>query len=124
MLTMLPGSQMSLLSFKSLFKSKDLKKIALDYKLLGEAAIQVSYLQKKVVKVSHFNRETLRAEKCDDKGAINAYYYHPKWKDYKDGDKLTRIPAFGSGAKKMRFTSLEGTFHQCTTIQCQTTLVL
>lgn len=85
--------------FKSLFKAKDLKKIALDYKLLGEAAIQVSYLQNKVVKVSHFNRETLRAEKCDDKGAINAYYYHPKWKDYKDGDKLTRIPVFGSGAK-------------------------
>ena len=85
--------------FRSLFKSKDLKKIALDYKLLGEAAIQVSYLQKKVVKVSHFNRETLRAEKCDDKGAINAYYYHPKWKDYKDGDNLTRIPVFGSGAK-------------------------
>lgn len=85
--------------FRSLFKSKDLKKIALDYKLLGEAAIQVSYLQKKVVKVSHFNRETLRAEKCDDKGAINAYYYHPKWKEYKDGDKLTRIPVFGSGAK-------------------------
>jgi hypothetical protein len=85
--------------FRSLFKAKDLKKIALDYKLLGEAAIQVSYLQKKVVKVSHFNRETLRAEKCDDKGAINAYYYHPKWKDYKDGDNLTRIPVFGSGAK-------------------------
>lgn len=85
--------------FRSLFKAKDLKKIALDYKLLGEAAIQVSYLQKKVVKVSHFNRETLRAEKCDDKGAINAYFYHPKWKDYKDGDKLTRIPVFGSGAK-------------------------
>lgn len=85
--------------FRSLFKSKDLKKIALDYKLLGEAAIQVSYLQKKVVKVSHFNRETLRAEKCDDKGAINAYYYHPKWKDYKEGDNLTRIPVFGSGAK-------------------------
>ena len=42
--------------FRSLFKAKDLKKIALDYKLLGEAAIQVSYLQKKVVKVSHFNR--------------------------------------------------------------------
>lgn len=85
--------------FRSLFKAKDLKKIALDYKLLGEAAIQVSYLQKKVVKVSHFNRETLRAEKCDDKGAINAYFYHPKWKDYKDGDKLTRIPVFGSGSK-------------------------
>lgn len=86
-------------NFKSLIKQKDLKKIALDYKLLGEASIQVSYLQKKVVKVSHFNRETLRAEKCDDKGSINAYYYHPKWSEYQDGDKLTRIPVFGSGSK-------------------------
>ena len=86
-------------NFKSLVKQKDLKKIALDYKLLGEASIQVSYLQKKVVKVSHFNRETLRAEKCDDKGSINAYYYHPKWSEYQEGDKLTRIPVFGSGSK-------------------------
>lgn len=85
-------------AFKSLFKDKDLKRICLDYKLLGEASFQVSYLGKKVVKVSHFNRETLRAEKCDDKGVINAYYYHPKWSDYQEGDKLTRIPVFGSGA--------------------------
>lgn len=85
-------------AFKGLFKDKDLKRICLDYKLLGEASFQVSYLGKKVVKVSHFNRETLRAEKCDDKGVINAYYYHPKWVDYQEGDKLTRIPVFGSGA--------------------------
>ena len=85
-------------AFKGLFKSKDLKRICLDYKLLGEAAIQVSYSGKKVVKVSHFNRETLRAEKCDDKGHINAYYYCPKWSEHKEGDKITRIPVFGSGA--------------------------
>ena len=85
-------------AFKSLIKEADLKKIALDYKLLGEASIQVSYLQKKVVQVSHFNRETLRAEKCDDKGKINAYFYHPKWAEYQEGDNLTRIPVFGSGA--------------------------
>ena len=85
-------------SFKSLFKAKDLKRICLDYKLLGEAAIQVTYNGKKVQTVSHFNRETLRAEKCDNKGKINAYFYHPKWNEYKEGDKLTRIPVFGSGA--------------------------
>ncbi len=84
--------------FIQLFKKKDLKRIALDLKLLGEAAFQVTYNNKKVVDVSHFNRETLRAEKCDKKGKINAYYYHPKWSDYKKGDKLTRIPVFGSGA--------------------------
>ena len=86
-------------SFKSLFKAKDLKRVCLDYKLLGEAALQVTYSGSKVVKVTHFNRETLRAEKCDHKGVINAYYYFPKWSEYQDGDKLTRIPVFGSGAK-------------------------
>lgn len=85
-------------AFKNLFKAKDLKRICMDYKLLGEAAFQVSYKGKKVVEVSHFNRETLRAEKCDDKGKINAYYYSPKWSEHKEGDKLTRIPVFGSGA--------------------------
>lgn len=86
-------------SFKNLFKAKDLKRVCLDYKLLGEAAFQVTYSGSKVVKVTHFNRETLRAEKCDHKGVINAYYYFPKWSEYQDGDKLTRIPVFGSGAK-------------------------
>lgn len=85
-------------SFKNLFKAKDLKRVCLDYKLLGEAAFQVTYKGSKVDKVTHFNRETLRAEKCDDKGVINAYYYFPKWSEYQDGDKLTRIPVFGSGA--------------------------
>ena len=83
---------------KSLFKKKCLQKIAMDLKLLGEAAFQVIYKGKKVVSVSHFNRETLRAEKCDDKGKINAYYYHPNWSEYKNADELTRIPVFGSGA--------------------------
>jgi len=86
-------------SFKKLFKAKDLKRVCLDYKLLGEAAFQVTYKGSKVDKVTHFNRETLRAEKCDHKGVINAYYYFPKWNEYQEGDKLTRIPVFGSGAK-------------------------
>ena len=83
---------------KSLFKKKCLQKVAMDLKLLGEASFQITYKKKKIEKVMHFNRETLRAEKSDDKGKINAYYYHPKWEDYKDYDELTRIPVFGSGA--------------------------
>ena len=85
--------------FRGLFKAKDLKKVCLDFKLLGEAAFQVTYSGKKVSAVSHFNRETLRPEKCDHKGKINAYYYFPKWVDYRQGDDLTRIPVFGSGGK-------------------------
>lgn len=83
---------------KSMFKKKCLQKIAMDLKLLGEAAFQITYKKKRIESVMHFNRETLRAEKCDDKGKINAYYYHPKWESYKDFEELTRIPVFGSGA--------------------------
>ena len=85
-------------NFKSLFKNKCIKKVATDLKLLGEAAFQITYKGKKVATVSHFNRETLRAEKCDSKGKINAYYYHPDWKNYENPEELTRIPVFGSGA--------------------------
>ena len=85
-------------AFKMLFKAKDLKRVCLDYKLLGEAAFQVTYKGDKVSQVTHFNRETLRAEKCDHKGYINAYYYSPDWSQHQEGDKLTRIPVFGSGA--------------------------
>ena len=85
-------------TFKSLFKNNCIKKVATDLKLLGEAAFQITYKGKRVATVSHFNRETLRAEKCDSKGKINAYYYHPDWKNYENSDELTRIPVFGSGS--------------------------
>ena len=39
--------------------------------------------------------ETLRAEKCNSKGEIEAYFYHSNWEEYKQSDKLKRIPAFG-----------------------------
>ena len=84
--------------FKSLFKSECIKKVSTDLKLLGEAAFQITYKGKKISSVSHFNRETLRAEKCDAKGVINAYYYHPNWPEYSHPEELTRIPVFGSGS--------------------------
>jgi hypothetical protein len=40
---------------------------------------------------------TLRAEKCNDKGEIENWYYHPDWTKYKPSEKLKRIPAFGFG---------------------------
>jgi len=50
--------------------------------------------------VEHFPMHTLRAEKCNDKGEIEAWYYHPNWTEYKKSDILKRIPAFGFGNKK------------------------
>jgi hypothetical protein len=80
-----------------MFKKKDLKRLILDLKILGMGALQVTYKGKKVDQVTHFPMETLRPEKCNDKGEIEAWYYHPYWDKAKRNDKPTRIPVFGSG---------------------------
>tara|TARA_R110002049_G_scaffold100091_7_gene243446 strand:+ start:8109 stop:9845 length:1737 start_codon:yes stop_codon:yes gene_type:complete len=87
--------------FKVLIRPKDVKRVSNDYKMLGQAAMQVVYNKSKtkIIKVLHFPMECLRAEKCDSKGVIRAYYYHPKWSEIKPSDTPKRIPTFGNGAK-------------------------
>lgn len=84
--------------FKMILKDEEVKKIVNDYKLLGQAAIQIVYNKSKtrITSLTHFPMETLRAEKAKD-GKIRGYYYHPKWKKYKPTDDPTRIPTFGNG---------------------------
>ena len=83
----------------TLFHDDCTRKLAYDLKLMGQCAIQVIYSKdrKKVARVEHIPVETLRAEKCNEKGEIEAYYMHPDWANYKKSDKLTRIEAFGYG---------------------------
>ena len=81
----------------SIIKGDCLKKVALERKLLGMASMQVIYGKGKVTRVEHFPMNTLRAEKCNDKGEIEAWYYHHDWTKYRNGDVLKRIPAFGFG---------------------------
>ena len=85
---------------KDLVKGDQVKRIVNDYKLLGQAAMQIVYNKSKttITSVTHFPMETIRAEKAD-KGQIKGYYYHPKWTDMKTSDKPKRIPAFGYGSK-------------------------
>jgi hypothetical protein len=82
----------------SLFHKDCVRKLCFDLKLMGACAIQVIYTKdrKKVAQVEHMPVETLRAEKCNDKGEIEAYYYHPDWSKQKRNDVLTRIPVFGT----------------------------
>jgi len=82
---------------KSIIKDSDLRKIALERKLLGMAAMQVVIEKKTVKQVLHFPMQTLRAEKCNDKGQIEAWYYHPDWTKKKPSEDVKRIPAFGFG---------------------------
>ena len=87
-------------ALRSIFHNKCLKKVALDLKMLGEASFQVLYKDGKVVRAEHFPRQTLRAEKCNDDGEVEAYYYHPNWEKAKPSDKPKRIAAFGFGNGK------------------------
>jgi len=84
-------------AMRSIFSNDCLRKVSLDLKLLGEASFQVTYKDKKVYKAEHFPRQTLRAEKCNEEGEIEAYYYHPDWVNIKPSDKPKRIKAFGFG---------------------------
>ena len=81
----------------SIVKKDCLRKVALERKLLGMASMQIIYLNGKVKSVEHFPMHTLRAEKCNDKGEIEAWFYHHDWANYRKGDVLKRIPAFGFG---------------------------
>ena len=85
---------------QQILKDVDVRRIVGDLKLLGQAAIQVVYNKRKtkIMQLKHFPTETLRAEKAKD-GKVQAYYYHPKWKELKPSDKPKRIPAFKFGKK-------------------------
>lgn len=82
---------------KSIIKDSDLRKIALERKLLGMASMQVVKQKNLVKQVLHFPMQTLRAEKCNDKGQIEAWYYHHDWTKKKPSEEAKRIPAFGFG---------------------------
>ena len=84
-------------SLRSIIKDTCLRKVTLDLKLLGEGSFQVLYQKGRVVHAEHFPRQTLRAEKMNEDGKIEAYYYHPNWKELKRSDKPQRIAAFGCG---------------------------
>ena len=82
---------------RSLFSKDCVRKLVYDLKLMGGCAMQVIYSKdrSKITSVEHYPVETLRAEKCNAKGDVEAYYYHPNWDKYRKGDDLKRIPAFG-----------------------------
>jgi hypothetical protein len=61
------------------------------------AAMQVVMEKKQVKQILHFPMHTLRAEKCNDKGQIENWYYFPDWTKKKPSEEPKKIPAFGFG---------------------------
>jgi len=74
-----------------------LRKLCADLKLFGQCSMQVIYSKdrKKIARVEHIPVEQLAAEKCNDKGEIEAYYYSSDWSRYNRINQVKRIPAFG-----------------------------
>ena len=89
------------LQLRKLIKDDELKKVINDYYMLGNGAFQVIYNKdkSKIVEVYHMPVETLRAEKCNAEGEVEAYYYAYDWSEVRSKKGTERIPAFGFGAQ-------------------------
>ena len=87
----------------TLLKTDMVQKVSYDLKLMGQAAIQIVYTKgrKKIAQCEHFPIETLRAEKADEDGNINGYYYYNDWANIKPTDKPLRIPAYGTSKENI-----------------------
>ena len=86
-------------AMKGLFTKDCTKKLVSDYVMMGQCAIQVVYSQdhNTIVRVEHIPIETLRAERCNEEGEVEGYYYAKSWSDVKSRKETPiRIPAFGT----------------------------
>ena len=79
----------------TIFAKEDVKRVVSDCKIFGNAAFQVILNRNEVAKAKHIPVQLLRAEKCNDKGEIEAYWYSDNWEDLKNFPPK-RIPAFGT----------------------------
>ena len=88
------------MELKRLIQPEQLKRVVNDFYMLGNAAFQIIYTadKSKIAEVYHMPVETLRAEKCNDEGEIEAYYYAYDWSKVRNKSQAERIPAFGYGA--------------------------
>ena len=96
---------------RKLINHRDLKKVILERKMLGMAAMQVIYSKtgnnRKVVGIKHFPIHTLRPEKMNAEGVIENYYYHPNWSEQKPTDTLKKIPTFGNSKEAIELFILK-----------------
>jgi hypothetical protein len=96
---------------RKLINHRDLKKIILERKMLGMAAMQVIYSKagnnRKVAGIKHFPIHTLRPEKMNSEGVIENYYYHPNWADKSPSDTLKKIPTFGNSKETVELFILK-----------------
>lgn len=92
----------------SMIAPDDMRKVVLDFEMLGQAAFQVHYSKdrSKVLKVYHIPVQQLAPEKCNKDGQIEAYYYSDNWEDTRNYAPK-RIPAFGFGTEQVEIMFIQ-----------------
>jgi hypothetical protein len=85
------------IEFKKLIKPDCIRAVTLDLKMLGQYAFHCvkSKDKKSYVKVSHWPIQTLRPERCNDKGEIEGWYFCADWAKLKRGQQPKRFASFG-----------------------------
>ena len=80
----------------ALLSKECVRHLCTDIKLLGQCAMQLIYTKdrKKIAQVHHIPVQLLRAEKCNEDGKIEGYYYSDDWSNVKKYEPK-RISAFG-----------------------------
>ncbi|MGB0861283.1 MAG: hypothetical protein ACPGXZ_00115 [Saprospiraceae bacterium] len=80
----------------ALFPKDCVRHLVSDLKMLGQCAAQIIYTKdrKKIKAVHHIPVQLLRAEKCNEKGKVEAYYFSDNWEEVKKYPPK-RIPAYG-----------------------------
>ena len=93
---------------KALLSDDCLRRLFIDRKMLGQSAIQVHYNEKhdKILKALHIPVNLIRAEKCNENGEIEGYYYSDNWEDTKKFIPK-RLSAFGTSKDKIEILFIQ-----------------
>jgi hypothetical protein len=86
---------------RSILSEESTRRIVGDYKQMGQYSLQIQYSEgkAKILKAEHWPVETLRAQKCNDNGDIEGYYYAHDWTQVANGKIQPEFfPAFGFGS--------------------------
>jgi hypothetical protein len=86
-------------AMRGLLTKETVRRAVADYKMMGQCAFQIIYSMdhNTITEVHHLPVETLRAERCNDEGEVEGYYYAKSWEDVAQRrEQPVRIPAFGT----------------------------
>lgn len=86
-------------AMRGLLTKDTVRRAVADYKMMGQCAFQIIYSvdHNTITEVHHLPVETLRAERCNEEGEVEGYYYAKSWEDVASRrEQPVRIPAFGT----------------------------